>query len=112
MTAIGMRLAPSSSEQLVGEPERHEDQPVGVAAVGAADDVDLIGGVAAGGRDHQPEAGGADDVLDGVHHRHVHRVADVGDGEGDLLGAPELERAGDGVRDVVELGRGLLDAGA
>ena len=41
-----------------------------------------------------------------MHHRDVDRVADVGDGEGDLVGASDLERAGDGVGDVVELGGG------
>ena len=39
----------------------------------------------------------------------VHGVADVGDGEGDLLGAPDLQRPGEGVGHVGQLERSLLD---
>ncbi len=93
-------------EQLGGDPQRAEDQAVAVAAAEIAEQPELIVGIGTIGGDDEAQPGGAEHVGDGVDHRDVHRVADVGDGEGDLIGAPDLQRAGDGVGDVVELGGG------
>ena len=93
-------------EQLVGDPQRAEDQPVAVAAAEVAEDAELIGGIGTVGGDDEAQPGSAEHVRDGVNHRHVHRVADVGDGEGDLIGAPDLQRTSDGIGNVVELGSG------
>ena len=110
MTTTGLRRRRQLVEQLGGDPQRDEDQPVGVAAVErcATTSIWSAGSLPVDEMTRR-NAGAAEHVGDGVHHRDVHRVADVGDGEGDLLGAPDLERAGDGVGHVVELGGGLLD---
>jgi hypothetical protein len=69
----------------------------------------LVGDLPSGGVHQQLPAGGGDHALDGPHHLDVDRVADVLDGERDQAGALRLERAGDGVGHVPDLGRRRAD---
>ena len=57
------------------------------------DDRELVLGVGAGRVEQEPPAAGAGDLLDRADHGHVDGVADVGDREGDLPGAPRAQRA-------------------
>ena len=56
MTTIGWRVVGEGVEQLVGDPQRDEDQPVAVAAVEVAEEAELIGGIGAVGGDDEAVA--------------------------------------------------------
>ena len=100
---VGRR--PQRLDQRVVDAHRAEHQPVGVPGLQAVEQRERVVGAAAGGADQQPVAADPRLVLDGAHHLDVDRVADVGDGQRELLAAAHLEAAGERVGAVAEVGR-------
>ena len=105
----GADLREQLGEDVVGHPRRHEHE--GVAALtGLEGDLGLVVGGLAGVGDQHPVALRGCGARDSAEDLLEHRVAEVGDHQGDRVGPAQGQRARDVAGPVAQAGRGGLDA--